>query len=102
MARPQENPAITLPRWLIILASAGIAFHLFALVVLVIAAPSGPWPTSFGPSPDMPPMFAQEIIEFPRPKARPEPGERYSSALRSYLEALHMTHNYHFSSNRTD
>jgi hypothetical protein len=75
----------SLPRWLVIVASIGIGFHLFAILILVMAAPSGPWPTDFGPSPAEPPFFASTL----------------NNSLLSYLKPLHLTHNYHFNTNRT-
>jgi hypothetical protein len=55
------------------------------VVVLVLAAPSGPWPTSFGSSMAAEPQFAQGIS---------------NATTRNYLMPLKMTHNYHFPSNR--
>src|SRR5437773_746728 len=81
-------PARPLPRGLIVVASIAIVFHLFALVVLVLAAQSGPWPTPLGlGSPAEPPEFTKGIS---------------STLLSSYLEPLHLTHNYHFDSNRPE
>jgi hypothetical protein len=55
------------------------------LGILVLAAPSGPWPTPFGPSDAGPPQFAEKTS---------------SLTTRYYLQPLHMDHNYHFVSNR--
>jgi hypothetical protein len=67
-------------------ASAVVVFHLFALLVLVIAAPSGPWPTPFGvESMALPPAFAAAVSQV---------------TTRGYLMPLKMTHNYHFTANR--
>jgi hypothetical protein len=74
-----------LPRWLILAASAVLVFHLFALGVLVIAAPSGPWP-NFGGSMGLSPAFAEAVS---------------ARTTRYYLMPLKMTHNYHFAANRT-
>jgi hypothetical protein len=76
-----------LPTWLMWVASGLIALHLFAVGILVLAAPSGPWPTPFGPSQALPPAFAGRISDV-------------STAY--YLRPLHMMHNYHFMSNRPD
>jgi hypothetical protein len=76
-----------LPPWLIVAGSLVIAFHLFTLIILVLAAPSGPWPTEFGPSMALSPTFAQNISDSTTP---------------GYLKPLKMTHNYHFESNRTE
>lgn len=78
--------AIAVPRWLIILGSLVIAGHLFAVVMGVLVAPSGPWPTQEGPSMAMPPQFAFAI---------------HNALTQSYLTTIKMTHNYHFTSNRT-
>jgi hypothetical protein len=75
-----------LPRWFVILASAVVAFHLFAVAVLAVASPSGPWPTAFGTSMALEPQFAQSISTI---------------TTRQYLRPLKMTHNYHFVANRT-
>src|SRR5262249_31743190 len=60
MVQPRSG-ARALPPWIVILASAAVVFHLFAVVVLAVAAPSGPWPTSFGTSMALEPQFAQSI-----------------------------------------
>ena len=88
MASSQPFPARPLPRGLIVFGSIAIVFHLFALVVLAVAAQSGPWPTPLGlGSPAEPPEFTKGIS---------------STLLSSYLEPLHLTHNYHFDSNRPE
>jgi hypothetical protein len=74
-----------LPTSLILLGSAVILFHLGAVVVQVLAAPSGPWPMPMGgASPALPPQFAQSASEV---------------TARHYLRHLKMTHNYHFVAN---
>jgi hypothetical protein len=78
---------LELPRWLLLLGSGGIAFHFFALLMVVIAAPSGPWPSPLGQTNSPGPDFAEPISEW---------------TSRYYLQPLQMAHNYHFSSNRTD
>jgi hypothetical protein len=85
MSEPQANAARALPRWLVFLGSAAVAFHLFALGVLAVAAPSGPWPGAVGTVMGMEPPFAAPV-----------------SALttRHYLMPLKMSHNYHFATNR--
>jgi hypothetical protein len=85
MTRTPQNPE--LPRWLLLVGSGAIAFHFFALLILVMAARSGPWPSPFGPSHQEPPRFAWSINEW---------------TSRNYLQPLQMDYNYHFSSNRTD
>jgi len=74
-----------LPGWLIFLGSLVILFHLFALSLYVLAAPSGPWPAGMGVNMAQGPQFAVVI----------------NNALTPYyLRPLKMTHNYHFLSNR--
>jgi hypothetical protein len=83
-AAPDTRP---LPTWLVWAGSAAIVFHLFALVIVALAAPSGPWPSPFGPSPQEPPAFAQEISRL---------------STRHYLRPLQLSSNYHFESNKTE
>jgi hypothetical protein len=80
---PPTNPP-PLPTWVVAVGSVLIAFHLFALGIMVLAAPSGPWITNIGPSPALGPMFAGDINRF---------------TGQYYLRSIHMTHAYHFSSN---
>jgi hypothetical protein len=82
--RPLPEPSRT-PRWLIALASVAIVFHLSAVLVRALAAPSGPWPTPQGGTIAGPPPFALALYQW-------LPGD--------YLKALQMTHNYHFPTNR--
>jgi hypothetical protein len=60
---------------------------LFALLIVVLAVPSGPWVSPFGPSPQEPPVFAQGISEL---------------TTRFYLRPLQLSSNYHFESNKTE
>jgi hypothetical protein len=84
-AEPEKLP---LPSWLVWAGSAAIVFHLFTLIIVVLAVPSGPWFVQpFGPSQADPPVFAQQISE---------------STTKYYLQPLQMASNYHFESNRTD
>jgi len=82
---PEKQP---LPQWLIWVGSAVIVFHFFALLIVVLAVPSGPWPSPFGP-PDTqePPVFAQEISDW---------------TTLNYLQPLQLASSYHFESNRPD
>jgi hypothetical protein len=82
---PPVRPARPLPGWLVALGSVVIVGHLAAVVILVLAAPSGPWPSPMGPNMAQPPAFAQLI-------------NGYSTM--GYLRPLKMTHTYHFASNR--
>lgn len=81
-----DTPTGALPRWLTRLLSAAIAFHLSALFIKVLAAPSGPWLTNEGPGMATPPQLAFTLNE---------------QIARPYLKPLKMTHNYHFASNRS-
>jgi hypothetical protein len=82
----QVSPPVSdrIPRWLVIVASVAIAFHLFAVVVGALAAPSGPWPSPMGMSVADAPQFAQEINKV---------------TMTGYLRHIKLTHNYHFASN---
>jgi hypothetical protein len=85
------NPATNtmprpLPRWVVVAASCLIVFHFLALGAVVLAAPSGPWPTNFGSSPAPGPRFAEVVSRF---------------TTRNYLRPLHMSNDYHFVSNVT-
>src|SRR5207244_10160879 len=87
MSLPPSESRIALPRWLIVAGSVAIAVHLFAVGALVLAAPSGPWfVPQVGPSPALPPTFADAVNEVAAP---------------NYLHPVKLTHNYHFNSNRT-
>ncbi|HMP02892.1 MAG TPA: hypothetical protein PKD86_09190 [Gemmatales bacterium] len=57
-----EQPA-QVPGWAKLLGSLAIAFHLLAVVVAALDAPSGPWPTPMGPQRGDPPAFAFQIAE---------------------------------------
>lgn len=85
MSQPQANPARALPAWLVLLGSAAVAFHLFALGVLAVAAPSGPWPGANGTIMGMEPPFAAAVS---------------AVTTREYLAPLKMSHNYHFAASR--
>jgi hypothetical protein len=76
-----------LPGWLVVLGSSFVGFHLLAIGVHVLAAPSGPWPSPFGPSQALGPRFATQVAEL---------------TTGYYLQPLKMTHNYHFPGNRPD
>lgn len=87
MSVKRPPAARPLPSWLVLLASLFIAFHLLALGVLVLSAPSGPWLTPFGPSQEPGPAFAGRIA---------------AVTTEYYLRPLQMTHNYHFMGNRPE
>ncbi len=73
------------PRWLVALASVPIVYHLGAVLLGAVVAPSGPWPTPEGPQAAVPPPAVAMLHE---------------SATRRYLQAAGLTHDYHFASNR--
>src|SRR5438067_1566797 len=85
MAQLRSKTNDVAPRFLTIVGSLAILFHLGAVVVHALAAPSGPWP-SFAEGMTMagPPAFTQAIDE---PLAQ------------NYLKPLKLTHNYHFVGN---
>jgi hypothetical protein len=73
-----------LSQGLVVLGSLAIAFHLLAVTLGVLAAPSGPWPAMDGVNLATPPQFAFSAHALVRP----------------YLQLVKMTHNYHFLTNR--
>jgi hypothetical protein len=83
-ATPENLP---LPRWLVWLGSAAIVFHLFALLIAVLATGSGPWPMPSGESRALAPKFAHDISEVTNGY---------------YLRPLQMASSYHSLSNKTD
>jgi hypothetical protein len=75
------------PRWLMIVGSMAIGFHLLTLGIQALAAPSGPWPMEpMGAAPMPPPVFAARL---------------YDLTGSYYLPAIKLTHNYHFLTNNT-
>lgn len=87
MTQPTPRPAGPPPlsRWLAIAGSLLIAYHLGAVGLNALAAPSGPWPTMEGADVTMPPLLV---------------GRPHEQVALPYLRAIKMTHNYHFRSNR--
>lgn len=65
------------------LVSVLIIGHFAAIFANVLAAPSGPWPTDDGPNMATPPRFAAVALDAAVP----------------YLNAVKLTHNYHFTEN---
>src|SRR5207237_5455485 len=84
MPQPASSNPTAIPRWLIAVGSAALAAHLLAVAAQVLAAPSGPWITPFGPSMAEPPTCAQKINE----------------VTGHYLWPLRLNHHYRFASNR--
>ncbi len=85
MSESPSAPSRPLPRWLACLFGTAIALHLLAIVLLVLSAPSGPWPTPDGPSPAIGPPFTLAAG---------------TTVTNRYLAPLKLTHNYHFLGNR--
>src|SRR5438067_4007617 len=84
---PQPRPDPTLPRSVMLLGSVVVAMHLFAVLSVALAAPSGPWPMQLGNSNAFGPQFARSVDEAVGPK---------------YLSAIKMTYNYHSPTNRPE
>jgi hypothetical protein len=84
MPHPPANATQALPTWLAIVGSLVIVGHLAAVLVGVLAAPSGPWPSPEGPVPATPPQFAFSLNQTIAP---------------NYLRPLHLAHTYRFPSN---
>ncbi len=84
MVRPTD-PRVALPSWLTVVGSAAIAAHLVAVAAMVLAAPSGPWPSGGGSTMSTPPQFAYSLNEL---------------VPAGYLQSLGMANNYHFLRNR--
>lgn len=80
---PQPSSPLPIPRWLRFAASVLIAGHLIAVLSLVLAANSGPWPVDDGYGFASSPHFAQGIY----------------AKLSGYMNALKLTNNYHFTEN---
>ena len=59
MPRPPSPATRPLPGWVMWVGSAVVGFHLFAILIHVLAAPSGPWMMRFGPSQALGPQFTQ-------------------------------------------
>jgi hypothetical protein len=99
MSQPRTVPPRPLPRALIVVGSLAIGVHLLAIMMLVLAAQSGPWLTRFGDSPAEGPWFATRLTNY---VVRDQQGTIISRSglLPWYLEPLRMTDNYHFASNR--
>lgn len=84
---PQAAPDLAgrVPRWIAVIGSLVIAYHVVAVVSGALAASSGPWPTPEGGGLSTPPQFAFSI---------------YQDYTAGYLRLVRLTHNYHFASNR--
>jgi hypothetical protein len=76
-----------LPAWIVLIGSAVIGFHFFAVGIQVLAAPMAPWLARPLPNTPREPEFARGISQV---------------TTRHYLMPLRMTHNYHFATNYTE
>jgi hypothetical protein len=74
-----------LSSWVVGLGSVAIAGHLLAVVIVVLAAPSGPWPADGGSNLSTPPQFAYSLNDL---------------APAEYLHPLGLVNHFHFNSNR--
>ena len=71
--------------WVVAVGSAAIVGHLLAVVIVILAAPSGPWPAEGGSTFSTPPQFAYSLNDL---------------LPTTYLQSLGLLNHYHFSSNR--
>ena len=73
-----------LPTWQLAFGSLAIGGHFLAVLAMILAAPSGPWPSADGGNHSTPPQFAYSLNNlFPA----------------SYLQSLGMADDYHFIGN---
>jgi len=77
-----------MPTWMKAAGSLIALGHLLAIAIYALAARSGPWPAPMPPFVDtqVGPQFARSLS---------------SGIYPAYLKPLHLTHDYHFASNRT-
>src|SRR5262245_51412578 len=87
MAQLASKTTLPLPRWLLIAVSAVIVLHLAAVGFHVLASPSGPWLSPFGPSMGLGPQFARSVDD---------------TTVPAYLGPTKFLHTYHFYSNKPD
>jgi hypothetical protein len=80
-----SDPIGGVSRWLAVIGSLAIAFHLMAVLSGALAAPSGPWPNAEGGGMSTPPQFAFTV---------------HDDLTSGYLRLIKMTHDYHFLTNR--
>jgi hypothetical protein len=78
-------PAGGARRWLIVVGSGLVVFHLSAVLCGTLAAPSGPWPSGDGPTMANPPPFAFTL---------------HRDLFGRYLRPLRLASSYRFASNR--
>lgn len=63
MPRSEVRETVAVPGWVALFASAAIVWHLLAIFIAALDAPSGPWHTPMGPQRFEPPAFAFQIAE---------------------------------------
>jgi len=85
MGREPANPVVELPSGVVLTFSAIVVLHFIAVIIAVLATPSGPWPAMDGMDMAMPPQFSFNL-------------QRNFGA--PYLKAIKLNYNYHFASNR--
>ncbi len=73
-----------LPTWQLVVGSVAIGGHLLAVLAMILAVPSGPWPASDGSSLSTPPQFAYTLNNL---------------IPNWYLRGLGMAQHYHHVSN---
>ncbi|MGF1578843.1 MAG: hypothetical protein ACFCD0_05725 [Gemmataceae bacterium] len=85
MSNSKVDRSPKLPGAFIWAGNGFVLLHLLSILVVVLSAPSGLWPTAYGSDTAMGPQFAVEVSNI---------------TTQYYLRLLGMTHNYHFESNR--
>jgi hypothetical protein len=83
MSEPYLQPGVQVPRWFVWVGSIAIVFHLGAIGVNTLAAPSGPWPSGDGGEMVPAPLLAQ----------------RSSSVVSDYLRPMRQSFVYHSHAN---
>jgi hypothetical protein len=84
MDRSASGPVPELPSWLGVVGSVLIVLHLGAVLIWVLATPSGPWWSPEGPDMYSPPQFAFSL----------------GQPAFEYLRLIKLTHSYHFPTSR--
>jgi hypothetical protein len=85
MAKSSTVTVRKLPWWAPVFGSAAILFHLLAVAVFALAAPSGPWPAPYGQDLSPGPQFADTGNNLLYPV---------------YLRPLGLAHHYHFATDQ--
>jgi hypothetical protein len=82
-AQPQDPSGP--PGWFVAIAGLAIGYHLLAVSLGALAAPSGPWPTPDGANLASPPQFAYSL---------------YQGLAADYLQSIKLIRNFHYVTNR--